>query len=157
MIYVTLEIEKELDVSGLPGRVVKICSSDEFGWIRPIGIRAVIVHPLDIIEVKVGGITFGPRPEREVNLKRGTVEYYRHVVDEGGVPYVQDDGDLPAWAEYVATDREGKAYCYPVRPYPCYCPVLWDMPGNEKFMQLDKKYANTIVVWDKTLRRIWRH
>lgn len=126
------------------------------GWTPNAGINSVIVHPLDIIEAKVGTIVFGPRPEREVCLKRRTADYYRHVTDEIGIPYVQDDGGFPDWAKYVATERNGDAHCYSVRPFPNYCPVLWDLPENDWFMKLDKKYSNTLVAWDESLRRIWR-
>ena len=78
------------------------------------------------------------------------------AVDEDGVPYVQDDGTLEPWAEYVATDADGEVWQYQAKPVIKENSQLWDVPpGGLAFgTTAGTCYALTDRDWRKTLRRV---
>jgi len=70
-----------------------------------------------------------------------------------GVPYVDDDGTLEPWAEYVATSPLGHAEQFESKPYSDF---TWlHFPSSEARVA-PVRYAITDLPWTETLRRVRR-
>jgi len=76
-------------------------------------------------------------------------------VDDDGVPYVDDDGTLEPWAQYVATEPDMEARQYESDPVPCSArwPVL-ELDARDT--EAPYHYAITDRPWQETLRRVRR-
>jgi len=77
--------------------------------------------------------------------------------DEEEVPYIDDDGTLELWAQYIVTDLSQDAYQCKHKPTPRN--MVWrasHIPGN-KVANAPSHYAITDRPWVKTLRRVRRH
>lgn len=112
------------------------------------------VHPLDVLDFQVGCSLYTNIPARRTYAWR-FITHYRHVTDPDGIPYVYDDGDLPEWAEYVATDADTEAVAYEHKPWKERWQGEWDIKSGLVEI-LPAKYVNTLIPWTETLRRVYR-
>ena len=75
--------------------------------------------------------------------------------DEDGVPFVDDDGTLETWAEYVAKDcGYGMAYQYSAMPYKGNS--TWVRRLKSLVLRAPDHYAIADRYWTNTLRRVRR-
>lgn len=188
-VYITIELEPNTDVWSLldlPGRIVDITGAEHISgekysvpasealskpgeWVRHTGTECP-VHPLDVVEVMLWGnhIHSHERPAYQWGWRAriNTITHYRHVTDPDGIPYVYDDGSLPEWAEYVATDEDGEAWCYENQPEssansPDRKNCWFSRKGAAHCLGSGSPYVNkgnalALVPFTESLRRIWR-
>lgn len=126
-------------------------------WIPHTGTECP-VHPLDVVRIWFSNHESNPLPARSWKWDDVTLTHYRHVTGSDGIPYVYDDGDLPEWAEYVATDRDGAVTMFTEKPWADRKCGNWDTHALFYLTpeELANVLANTAVHWTKTLRRVYR-
>lgn len=122
-------------------------------WIPHTGTECP-VHPLDVVHIWFSNHESSPMLARAWEWDDETLTHYRHAADPDGIPYVNDDGELPEDAEYVATDKGGQVYCYEARPHHDH--EEWIEAGIGPILPAPYQYANTTVHWTESLRRVWK-